>query len=339
MGGVGGGGPAGSTPRFVYSRERIEAQVERVRTAFEGEVELLYASKANGHPDVLGVLRDRVDGLDVTSAGALRAGLAAGFPGEAVQWTSPGKSRADLRLAVDAGATVVVGCVDEGRELAEVARERGVEVGAVPVTVRINPVERIHAFRSVTGGVPSPFGVPEEDVDAALVALRGWGLRPRGIHVHRGSQCTSAAAWVRHATGTLDLLDRLVRDHGLPPRANLGGGLGVGVEELDVDSLGRRVAAAARRFRGAHPGARLAIEPGRYLVAEAGTLWLTVLRRREVRGTVFLVLDGGIDVFLFATERMRHGAPPPMRVVRAGGAVGAELGWGLGGEERAAELG
>jgi len=308
----------------------MSAQVAAVRAAFEGEVALLYASKANGHPDVLATLEPLVDGVDVTSAGALRAAREAGFAGAAVQWTSPGKSRDDLALAVRTGATVVLGGVDEAEDLVDVARAVGGgdgDVGALPVTVRVNPKERIHAFRSVTGGVPSPFGIPEEELGEALARMRDLGLRPRGIHVHRGSQCTSASAWLRHGTSTLDLLDRLVREEGLPPWANLGGGLGVAVEgeQLDLASLGRRMAAAVRRFRQAHPQAAFTIEPGRYLVSEAGTLWLTVLRRREVRGTVFLVLDGGIDVFLFATERMRHGAPPPMEVVRAGASRWAEV--------------
>lgn len=203
-----------------------------------------------------------------------------------------------------------------GADLAAVVREADRAPGGVPVLVRINPAETIQAFRSATGGV-SPFGIPEEEASAALAELRALGLRPKGLHVHRGSQCTSASAYLRHVTSTLDLAERLWSSEGEGPHVNFGGGLGVASasEALDLTSLGRRAAKALRRFRAAVPGATFAIEPGRYLVSEAGSLVLRVLRRREVRGTTFLVLDGGIDVFLYACERIRHGAPPPIRVL------------------------
>jgi diaminopimelate decarboxylase len=306
---------AAGTPLFVYDRSAMREQARAVRAAFEGEAKVLYATKANGHPDVLATLRDVVDGADVTSAGALRAALDAGYPAQGVQYTSPGKSASDLRLALDTGVTVVLGGADEAAELARAAGEAGVAPGDVACMVRVNPHERIHAFRSATAGLASPFGVPEEELDEQMAAILGAGLRPRGLHVHRGSQCTSATAYCKHIDGTLALADRLAERWRIPRHVNMGGGLGVapeGSEPLPLASLGKRAAGTLRWFRERHPEASFALEPGRYLVAEAGTLLLRVLRRREVRGTTFLVLDGGIDVFLFASERMRHGPPPPI---------------------------
>ena len=304
------------TPLFVYDGASMRARARAVIEAFEGELSVHYATKANAHPDVLDALRGVVAGVDVTSLGAMRLALGMGYSDDAVQFTAPGKSREDLRAAADARVTIVVGCVQEGADLAAVVREADRAPGGVPVLVRINPAETIQAFRSATGGV-SPFGIPEEEASAALAELRALGLRPKGLHVHRGSQCTSASAYVRHVTSTLDLAERLWSSEGEGPHVNFGGGLGVASsgEALDLASLGRRAAKALRRFRAAVPGATFAIEPGRYLVSEAGSLVLRVLRRRKVRGTTFLVLDGGIDVFLYACERIRHGAPPPIRVL------------------------
>lgn len=303
------------TPLFVYDGVAVQERIEAVRAAFEGEVDLLYATKANSHPDLLTRMAPRLDGADVTSSGALRAAVESGFAGPTVQFTSPGKSESDLTAALEAGASVVIGCSGEALDLATLAVERGLDPASLPVLARVNPRERIHAFRSAAGGVPSPFGIPEEDVDHELSAVRATGLRPRGLHVHRGSQCTSATAFSKHVDQTLALAEDLHSRHGLPLHINLGGGLGVapqGSPQLPLESLGHRVARSLRAFRRAYPSATFAIEPGRYLVAEAGTLLLRVLRRRVVRGTTFIVLDGGIDVFLFATERMRHGPPPPI---------------------------
>lgn len=304
------------TPRFVYDVAAVQAKIEAVRAAFEGEVAVLYATKANGHLGLLRAMRPALDGADVTSRGAMQHAVDAGFAPDSIQFTSPGKSRADLEFALRLGACVVLGCTGEAQDVVAAAQRLSIPPSAVRTLVRVNPTERIHAFRSATGGVPSPFGIPEEEVDQALPAILALGLAPRGLHVHRGSQCTSATAFARHVTGTLDLADRLVREHGLAPHVNLGGGLGVatqGSPELPLSSLGRRCARALRAFRGDHPAATFALEPGRYFVSEAGTLHLRVLRRRSVRGVTFLVLDGGIDVFLFASERMRHGPPPPIR--------------------------
>ncbi|MCO4771195.1 MAG: hypothetical protein KDA24_14270 [Deltaproteobacteria bacterium] len=308
------------TPLFVYDTDAMVARAEAVYAAFLGEVEVHYATKANAAPEVLRALQPHVAGADVTSVGALRGALEAGFVGAAVQYTSPGKSPEDLEAALKQCATVVLGCVDEAADLVAAATRLGLASADIPTLVRVNPLERIHAFRSPTGGVPSPFGIPEEELDEALPRLSALGLVPRGLHVHRGSQCTSATAFSRHVDATLTLAERLHVEHGLPLHINLGGGLGVapsGSKELPLESLGRRCARSLRAFRAAHPSATFAIEPGRYLVAEFGTLALRVLRRRTARGTTFLVLDAGIDAFLFASERMRHGPPPPMRVLHS----------------------
>ena len=303
------------TPLVVYNGGAVQRRIKAVHAAFEGEVHLLYATKANSHPDLLSLMAPELDGADVTSAGALEAAVESGFESSRVQFTSPGKNGADLKTALDAGATTVIGCSSESLDLAALARERGIDPASVPVLIRINPQQRIHAFRSATGGVPSPFGIPEEEVAKHLSAVRAHGLRPRGLHVHRGSQCTSATAFSKHVDQVLTLAEELHHKYDLPLHINFGGGLGVAPTDsprLPLESLGRRVARTLRAFRRAHPLATFAIEPGRYLVSEAGTLLLKVVRRRVVRGTTFVVLDGGIDVFLFATQRMRHGPPPPM---------------------------
>lgn len=292
------------TPRFVYDGEEIRERVARVRAALP-DVSFLYASKANAFPPLLQLMAEGVDGVDVTSRGALESAIESGFAPSSVQYTSPGKSADDLRAAVETGATVVVGGRDEAVELHELAPEH-------PAMLRVNPVEKLHAFRSATGGVPSPFGVPEEEVAGALAVPLPWA----GLHVHRGSQCTSRGALLRHVNGTLQLAERLHREHGLPLHVNLGGGWGVpprGGEPLDLEAMGRQWSKALAAFLARWPGARFAVEPGRWLVGEAGTLLLRVLRVRTVRGTTFVVLDGGIDTFLFASERMRHGPPPPIR--------------------------
>ena len=301
------------TPLHVFDGALARSRAARLDAALG--VHIRYAAKANRDPQVLSALQGAVAGVDVTSVGELDAAVAAGFAGDAIGISGPGKDERLLRRAVTVGARCAVGSVTEAERLAAIDP-------AVDALLRVNPSEVIGAFRTRTGGGATPFGVPEEELGGSLDAIRALGLRVRGIHVHRGSQCTSAAAWMRHAGAVFDLADRVARRIDGPPVVNLGGGFGVArgdMRALDVDLLGRRLRAAADAFRGAWPGATIEVEPGRWIAAPAGTLLLRVLERRHVRGTTFAVLDGGMDAFLFACAAFRHGPPFPTRnLSRAG---------------------
>ncbi len=298
---------AQGTPVYVFDGAVARARVRLLIDALEGTAEVRFAAKANRAPQVLEALRPAVQGLDVTSSGELDAGLAAGFSGPQIGVSGPGKDAALLARAAQVGATVAVGSVSEGERLAAIAP--GAEV-----LVRINPRERIHAFRTQTGGGPTPFGIPEEQAVPAIARLVAAGLRPIGVHVHRGSQCTSVSALDRHVTAVLDLADRLADVLELR-MVNLGGGLGVARGDMPVlaaQSFGRRTARLLRAFRKAHPSARFVVEPGRWVAATAGLLLLRVIDCRDVRGTRFVVVDGGMDAFLFAMDAFRAGPPFPV---------------------------
>ncbi len=294
---------AEGTPVFVYRPAQVRQRAEQLRQALEGTAHIHLALKANHHGPLVAAVRPALDGADVTSEGELRAALDAGFEPRAISLSGPAHAPELLRRAADRGHTLSLNSVDDA-------------VPGARALLRVNPSERLQAFRSATGGVPSPFGVPEEDLDAALAILTEKNASPIGLHVHRGSQCTSAAALTRHVVSTLDLAHRAAERGLALEEVNFGGGLGVArgdMPSLDIDSFGRRAASALRRFGQAWPGVTFVIEPGRWLLAEAGVLLLRVRRRLESRGEVFVVLDGGLDCFLFATDRERDGAPYPLR--------------------------
>ncbi len=294
---------AQGTPVFAYRPAAVRQRAEQLRQALAGTARIHLALKANHHAPLVAAVRPALDGADVTSEGELQVALDAGFEPADISLSGPAHTPDVLRRAAARGHTLSLNSVDDA-------------VPGARSLLRVNPSERLQAFRSATGGVPSPFGVPEEDLDAALDELATRQCNPIGLHVHRGSQCTSAAALTRHVVSTLDLAHRAA-ERGLPlEQINLGGGLGVArgdMPNLDIDSFGRRAAAALRRFEQSWPGVTFVVEPGRWLLAEAGVLLLRVRRRLESRGEVFVVLDGGLDCFLFATDRERDGAPFPVR--------------------------
>ena len=153
------------------------------------------------------------------------------------------------------------------------------------------------------GGLPSQFGVPEEQADEVMAeALRTKGIRVVGVHVFSGTNCLEPRAIVDNAQGTLAIASRLAEAHDLHPEiVNLGGGFGVpyfpGQEPMDVAALGKAVGDAVSAFREQNPRfakTRFLLELGRFMVAEFGIYVTRVLDVKETRGKRFAILDGGM---------------------------------------------
>lgn len=301
------------TPLYAYNLERAIAQIEGLKAQLGGAAQVWYALKANANRSLLSALRPHLDGADVASEGELRQALAAGFLPACMGYTGPAKSDNAHRAAIQNGVCVSVESLGELRQLADVA-----EAMQMParLLLRINPEQRVHAFRVATGGVPSAFGLAEAEIAEGIriIEARGPALQCDGVHVHAGSQCTSAGAWNRHAAQTLELAQRCAQQGLRVRRVNLGGGLGVAVgkqEPLNVVSLGKKLRATLTAFR-THMGdaVEVIMEPGRFLVAEAGCCLTRVVRRVQSRGQTVVVTDGGLNAFLFGTARFHDGPPP-----------------------------
>lgn len=295
------------TPLFVYALETLRARLGLARASLEPGTRLLYAMKANPHPALLRALVPLMDGVDVASLGELQQARAAGA--SLVSLAGPGKTDA----ALAAGADVVV--VESIAELGRVAP------GAA-VLVRLNPRRRVRAFAVSTTGGPSPFGVDEEDLPALASAIHtardARGLRYLGIHVHAGSQCASARAYLEHISEVLELGARLAVDHELPPaHVCFGGGWGVAQDDhghdLDLSVLSAGLTQSLDRWA-RHTGAPRPVpsfELGRWLVAEAGTYVATVIATKVSRGVTFVILDGGLNHLLAATDAFGRERPHP----------------------------
>lgn len=312
------------TPLYLYDLDVARARAEALRAACEDEVEVWYALKANPNRALLQALHPVVGGADVASGGELAQALAAGFDAGHIGFTGPGKAPEELEAALQAGVRVSVESLQELEELARLASARG---EPARLMLRINPADRVHAFRVATGGVAGPFGIDEEDLERAVARVLDLkdNLRFEGVHVHAGSGCTSAAAWHRHAVRVLDLAARVMKLGAEVRCVNLGGGMAARSEGLDVDALGRKLAGSVRRFRAALGPVQVVCEPGRHLVAEAGAFIARVVRRVASRGRTVVVLDGGINNFLFATERFHDGPAPEVRNLDRPGGAGTSV--------------
>ncbi len=246
-------------------------------------------------------MAQRPVGLDVCSIGELVTAERAGFPSQRLTLHGAGKTIEELHAACGGRvAYVVVDGIEELAKLADLSRARS--CAGVIARLNVGIEAGAHAFVR-TGGDDTKFGIHPRDEAAALAILRANPqLRFAGLHAHIGSQIRQTDAYIANAAALLDAAERFAKAGIRVERLVLGGGFGVQThpEEagttLDVSAT---VAAVQKyvlgraRARGL-PAPRLGIEPGRSIVALAGTTLYRVLAVKRQSHRTFVVVDGGI---------------------------------------------
>lgn len=293
----------GSTPFYAYDRALITERVAQLRAALPPEIHLHYAIKANPMPAVVQHLAGLVDGFDVASGGELRVVLDTPMAPDKISFAGPGKTEQELRQAAAAG--IVVNLESE-REMEILARV-GADLGLRPkAAVRVNPDFELKTAGMKMGGGPKQFGVDAERVPAMLARMKQLPIAFYGFHIFSGSQNLRADAIAEAQRNTFDLARRLAKDAPGPVRLlNLGGGFGIpyfpGEQRFDLQAVGDHLAGLVPEARRDFPEAEFVIELGRYFVGEAGIYVSRVIDRKESRGQVFLVTDGGLHHHLAAS--------------------------------------
>ncbi len=296
------------TPLYVYGKDAVRARYRILDGILAARAPvahwICYAMKANPHPGLLAVLRRCGARIDAVSPNEVDAALAAGFPPERILYTGTSVSRDDLeRLFALDGLTVNIDAAEQLDVMAAV-RRRVCPKRRVRASVRWNPgVGRGFNPRVVTAGsrssdgTPIKFGVEEGKVVAVFERARALGFEPVGLHHHLGSgwvredfpaACEAAGKIVRKARELEDLGHRL-------EFIDIGGGFGPRYTRAQglfpVERYVRRVCrtvAEARLGLGA-----IALEPGKFLVGEAGAVLLRVEYLKESYGNLFACVNGG----------------------------------------------
>lgn len=287
------------TPCFVYDFALVAARVARWRAAFPG-IDLHYAIKANPFAPLLRAIAPLVDGLDVASSGELDRALAV-KPGAAISFAGPGKLDAELTAAIRAGATLNLESEGEADRALAIADRLGV---TPRLAVRVNPDFELKGSGMRMGGRASPFGIDAVRVSALVRRVIAAGADWRGLHIFAGSQALDTAALIEAQAATVALAGRLADAAGqVPPLVNLGGGFGIpyfaGDAPVDIAAIGAALTETVARDP--LPGARYALELGRWLVGECGVYLTRVVDRKESQGRTFLICDGGLHHQLAAS--------------------------------------
>ena len=288
------------TPLYVYDADRIVDRLQTLRAAFaELTTHLLvaYSVKANPNLAVLELLARAGAGADIVSGGELYRALRAGIPAERIVFAGVGKSRDEMRCGIEAG--IMSFHVESAQEL-ELLGAVAAEAGAVaPVAVRVNPDVHspTHEFTR-TGHAAAKFGVSPREAHAHFRRVAAHpALRAVGVNVHIGSQIRDPAPFLRALDVVLQVADRARREQGADLRyVDLGGGFGISDAEagaLDIHALGREVTARLHDHDHDHD-LDLVLEPGRFLVGDAGVLLTRVLYVKRGCDKTFVVTDAGM---------------------------------------------
>jgi len=297
------------SPLYVYDLGEVKARIARLRALFP-DFKLSYAMKANPHPEVVSLMRHRVDHLDVSSGGELRTALDLGWEPDRVSFTGPGKTRDEISASVAAaGSFQIVESVDEAILANRVASDQG---RVHRILVRLSPNASPPGFGVRMSGRPTQFGLDEDDWPEGLRRIAEQGnLEVKGFHIYSGTQSLQGSAVVDNFEIMADSFSRCAEILGIHPDLLVfGTGFGVpyhdGMEALDVEEVSagatRLVARLRRDPRLAD--AQLLLELGRWLVGPAGQYLVTVLYTKRSHGQEIAICDGGMHHNLAAAGHL-----------------------------------
>jgi len=332
------------TPLFVYGRQAILEKYRLLEGAFAGrtsrQLRICYALKANPNHEILKLLDKTRAWIDAVSPGEVEAALKAGFPAERILFTGTSVTREDFRsLLRHVGLTINVDALEEVDLLAEVQR-RYYPRRRVRLSIRWNPglgrgfnPKVITAGRTTADGTPIKFGIEQGQVLAAFRKAASYGFQPVGLHQHLGSGWVKED-WeiVKAAVAKMAAKARQVEAAGFPLEfLNFGGGFGPKyVQSQKLFPLQAYAAFISRTVARTGLSVRsLMVEPGKYLVGEAGVLLLRVEYVKRSYGHLFACVNGGTfntvprpAIYLQATHTIlncnRLEARPKKRVTVAG---------------------
>jgi diaminopimelate decarboxylase len=298
------------TPLYIYDRTVLDRKLSDLRAALPTRVSVYYSMKANPNGAIVRHLLSRGCGLEIASSGELHQALQAGCLPQCILFAGPGKSEAELELAVSRGiGEIHVESLIEVQRLEEISRRMGVRTR---VAIRVNPTGEAEGGAMRMGGRPAPFGVDEEVLEEVVSAIMSdRALYLQGIHLFVGTQNLDATNLTNQYRHGLEVARRVVRTIGRPLcSVDFGGGLGIPYfaheNELDLAKLRELLAELwdSVETDSCFTGTQFVIEPGRFLVGEAGVYVARVNDIKVSRGKKFLILDGGMNHHLAASGNL-----------------------------------
>ena len=279
-------------------------------TRFPSEFSISYSVKANPNRTILQYFVSKGCGLEIASGGELHQALGAGCQPNHLVFAGPGKTEAELEFALSQGiGEIHVESVLEVERVNAISRRLGVRGR---IALRINPGEEAQGGAMRMGGKPVPFGIDEECLDVVLErVLSKPFIELRGIHLFVGTQILDHTILLDQYHHGMELARRVAgRMHCPLQTVDFGGGFGIPYfaheQELDLPAFGKGLATLMAEVKDEplFSGTRFMVEPGRFLVGEAGIYVVQINDIKVSRGKKFVIVDGGMHHHLAASGNL-----------------------------------
>jgi len=282
------------TPLYIYSKATLLHHLKSIQEAFK-EVDPLicYSVKTNGNISICKLMREHGSGFDVTSGGELHRALVAGSKGENIVFAGVGKTDPEIRTALENNVFLFnVESEEELHNLGNVAKSMGkVAHAALRVNPDLPPKTHAKTDTSVKG---VKFGLDIETVlDVAKGILGHPGVKVIGLHMHLGSPILSVEPYRLGVAKALVLIEKLRQQGHQITVMNMGGGFGIHYRKQEAQPAKAFAEVIVPAVKQA--GCRLVLEPGRFIVGNAGLLLSRVIFKKESGGKNFVIQDAAMN--------------------------------------------
>jgi len=282
------------TPLYVYSHATLIDHYNKLKSAFKQISPLIcYSVKANSNLSILKTLVNAGSGLDIVSGGELFRAIKAGCPAEKIVYASVGKTDGEIRVSIKRG--ILFFNVESIAELENINRIAKVFNKTANIAIRINPdVEpKTHKFIT-TGKLTNKFGIDFKSAfDIIMQRHQFSNLNICGLHIHIGSQITESAPYVATILKVSSFIKKLKAQGISLEYLNIGGGLGIVYNNENpqtAEKFAQKILPLLKQT-----GLKIIMEPGRFIVGNAGVLLTKVLYIKSSPLKKFVIVDAGMN--------------------------------------------
>jgi len=300
------------TPAYIYDASIITQRALELADVFTGSL-VHFSLKSNPNPVICRLMSNLGFGAEVSSSYEMSIALNSGVLPNRIMYGGPAKVSSQLRAASDAGIKHFN--LDSESELTRLQIVTRTQALDTPILcVRVNPNYASTAADEVMTGIPSRFGVDENNLDHVLALGSQIGLPINGIHLYVGSQILDPKTVVDNYNRGLNIMGQLC-DKGLLGQAEptfvFGPGLGISYTEndspVDLSIIKSAIIEGAEIFRRQHGKLTVKIEIGRALIGQSALYVTSVIDVKRSRGTRYIIVDGGIHHFMrYALTKTAH---------------------------------
>lgn len=282
------------TPLYLYSHHTLVDHFQKIKKAFSPVNPIIcFAMKANDNLAVIKTLMNEGAGLDIVSGGELAKALKVNADPQKIVFASVGKTEAEITLAIQSG--ILFFNVESKPELDEINRLAGQFKKIPQIALRVNPdVEAATHDFIATGTLKNKFGIDLRSTRQLLKSQRHYPhLKINGLHIHIGSQIVSKGPFIKAIKKMLEFI-RELRAEGIPLEyLDIGGGLGIIYKNEQPQSAQDFADAVLPYLQ--KSGLKIIMEPGRFIVGNAGIFVTKVLYLKDNGFKKFFIVDGGMN--------------------------------------------